>query len=68
MISQQIKVKCKEINREMASSAAVVGDKYRDYLSEEDIKNTTWRFGPPNYDDVNKLFEEGRTHVLCNFI
>nr|GMD85189.1 pathogen-related protein-like [Ipomoea batatas] len=45
------------------ASSAVVGDKYRDYLSEEDLKNTTWRFGPPNYDDVNKVFEEGRTHV-----
>ncbi|CAI9115659.1 OLC1v1016628C11 [Oldenlandia corymbosa var. corymbosa] len=35
-------------------------DKYRDYLSEEELKNTTWKFGPPNYDAVNKLFEEGR--------
>ncbi|KAL3513822.1 hypothetical protein ACH5RR_026539 [Cinchona calisaya] len=43
--------------------AASEGDKYRSYLSEEDVKNTTWRFGPPNYDAVNKLFEEGRTKI-----
>lgn len=40
------------------------GDKYRSYLSEEEKKNTQWRYGPPNYDVVNKLFEEGRTKVL----
>lgn len=40
------------------------GDKYRSYLSEEEKKNTQWRHGPPNYDVVNKLFEEGRTKVL----
>ncbi|CAI9115654.1 OLC1v1016628C5 [Oldenlandia corymbosa var. corymbosa] len=45
----------------MATSAAEAGDKYRSYLTEEDLKNTSWRFGPPNYDVVNKLFEEGRT-------
>ncbi|KAL2467882.1 pathogenesis-related family protein [Forsythia ovata] len=39
------------------------GDKYRSYLSEEEIKNTKWNFGPPNYDDVDKLFEEGRTNI-----
>ncbi|XP_027093368.1 pathogen-related protein [Coffea arabica] len=43
--------------------AASEGDKYRSYLTEEDVKNTTWRFGPPNYDAVNKLFEEGRTKI-----
>ncbi|KAL2503675.1 pathogenesis-related family protein [Abeliophyllum distichum] len=42
---------------------ATSGDKYRSYLSEEEIKNTKWNFGPPNYDDVNKLFEEGRTNI-----
>ncbi|MED6210492.1 hypothetical protein PIB30_064594 [Stylosanthes scabra] len=37
-------------------------DKYRTYLHGEEEKNTKWRFGgPPNYDVVNKLFEEGRT-------
>ncbi|XP_022879093.1 pathogen-related protein-like [Olea europaea var. sylvestris] len=46
----------------MATSTAT-GDKYRDYLTEEDIKNTKWNFGPPNYDDVNQLFEEGRTNI-----
>uniref|UniRef100_A0A2N9EKQ6 Pathogen-related protein n=1 Tax=Fagus sylvatica TaxID=28930 RepID=A0A2N9EKQ6_FAGSY len=39
-------------------------DKYRSYLHEEGEKNTKWRFGaPPNYDVVNKLFEEGRTKI-----
>ncbi|KAL1309761.1 hypothetical protein HN51_052459 [Arachis hypogaea] len=37
-------------------------DKYRTFLHQEQEKNTKWRFGaPPNYDAVNKLFEEGRT-------
>ncbi|XP_019260291.1 PREDICTED: pathogen-related protein-like [Nicotiana attenuata] len=39
------------------------GNKYRDYLSEEEVKNTKWRNGPPTYDVVDKLFEEERTHV-----
>ncbi|NP_001312076.1 pathogen-related protein-like [Nicotiana tabacum] len=39
------------------------GDRYRDYLSEEEVKNTKWRNGPPTYDVVDKLFEEERTHV-----
>ncbi|KAL7262925.1 hypothetical protein ACSBR1_001150 [Camellia fascicularis] len=39
-------------------------DKYRSYLNGEGEKNTKWRFGvPPNYDVVNKLFEEGRTKI-----
>ncbi|KAF4359890.1 hypothetical protein G4B88_000883 [Cannabis sativa] len=47
----------------MASSGSSVGDKYRN-LDEEEKKNTVWRFGqPPNYDIVNKLFEEGQTKV-----
>lgn len=45
------------------ASAGNRGDKYRDYLSEEDVKNTKWRSGPPSYDVVDKLFEDGRTHV-----
>ncbi|KAL3371275.1 hypothetical protein AABB24_008017, partial [Solanum stoloniferum] len=39
------------------------GDKYRDYLSDEELKNTKWRNGPPSYDVVDKLFEQERTHV-----
>ncbi|KAK9270485.1 hypothetical protein L1049_026065 [Liquidambar formosana] len=40
------------------------GDKYRSHLYGEGEKNTKWRFGaPPNYDVVNKLFEEGRTKI-----
>ncbi|KAL7155728.1 hypothetical protein ABFS83_03G096100 [Erythranthe nasuta] len=40
-------------------------EKYRSYLNEEDdVKNIKWRYGaPPNYDVVNKLFEEGRTKI-----
>ncbi|MBA0702543.1 hypothetical protein Goari_020505 [Gossypium aridum] len=40
------------------------GDKYRSYLHGEGELNTNWRYGgPPNYDIVNKLFEEERTKV-----
>ncbi|KAF7830643.1 pathogen-related protein-like [Senna tora] len=39
-------------------------DKYRSYMHEDAEKNIKWKFGtPPNYDVVNKLFEEGRTQV-----
>ena len=43
-------------------------DKYRCFMSGEGEKNTTWKYGaPPNYDAVNKLFEQGRTKVItCN--
>ncbi|XP_008237645.1 PREDICTED: pathogen-related protein-like [Prunus mume] len=48
----------------MAASSADQKDKYRSYLYGEGEKNTKWRFGaPPNYDVVNKLFEEGRTKI-----
>nr|CAD1822697.1 unnamed protein product [Ananas comosus var. bracteatus] len=44
------------------ASAEVDGDKYRSFIYGESEKNTVWRDGaPPNYDVVNKLFEEGRT-------
>ena len=40
------------------------GDKYRTILKEE-VENTHWRHGgPPIFDAVNKLFEEGRTKVV----
>ncbi|KAL3513823.1 hypothetical protein ACH5RR_026540 [Cinchona calisaya] len=42
-------------------AAATEETKYRSYPSEEEVKNTHWRYGPPNYDVVDKLFEEGRT-------
>ncbi|PIN03995.1 hypothetical protein CDL12_23480 [Handroanthus impetiginosus] len=45
------------------ATSAVGGDKYRSYLSEEELKTTKWNSGPPNYDVVNKLFEEGRTKI-----
>ncbi|KAK7324520.1 hypothetical protein VNO77_28141 [Canavalia gladiata] len=36
-------------------------DKYRSFLYDAD-ENTQWRHGgPPSFDAVNKLFEEGRT-------
>nr|GFA86910.1 hypothetical protein [Tanacetum cinerariifolium] len=39
-------------------------DKYRCFMSGEGEKNTKWRSGvPPNFDVVNKLFEEGRTKI-----
>ncbi|XP_010244013.1 PREDICTED: pathogen-related protein-like [Nelumbo nucifera] len=55
----------------MASSCdtedEVKGDKYRSHIYGEGEKNTKWRFGaPPNYDVVNKLFEEGRTQEWPN--
>ncbi|PKI57494.1 hypothetical protein CRG98_022145 [Punica granatum] len=48
----------------MGSSDDQKTDKYRSYLYDEGEKNTRWRFGAaPNYDAVNKLFEEGRTKI-----
>jgi len=42
-----------------------VGDKYRSFLHEDTENTTQWRHGgPPNFDTVNQLFEEGRTKVL----
>ncbi|GMI77085.1 hypothetical protein like AT1G78780 [Hibiscus trionum] len=39
-------------------------DKYRSYLHGEGEKNTKWKFGaPPNYETVDKLFEQGRTKI-----
>lgn len=47
------------------ASAEAGGDKYRSFMYGEGEKNTVWRHGaPPNYDMVNKLFEEERTQVL----
>lgn len=40
-------------------------DPYRWILNGDVEKNTTWKFGaPPNYEAVNKLFEQGRTKVI----
>ncbi|KAJ7959247.1 pathogen-related protein-like [Quillaja saponaria] len=48
----------------MTTSSFPQEDKYRTYLHGDAEKNTKWRYGaPPNYDVVNKLFEEGRTKV-----
>lgn len=39
----------------------VAADKYRSFLHDE-THNTQWRHGgPPAYDAVNELFEQGRT-------
>ncbi|VAH59615.1 unnamed protein product [Triticum turgidum subsp. durum] len=44
------------------ASTETGGDKYRSFMHGEGEKNTVWRHGaPPNYDIVNKLFEEERT-------
>lgn len=44
----------------------IAADKYRSFLHDES-KNTEWRHGgPPIYDVVNKLFEEGRTKVCLH--
>lgn len=50
----------------MANLGACEGDgKYRSFIHGEEEKNTKWRYGgPPNYDVVNKLFEQGRTKVV----
>jgi hypothetical protein len=49
----------------MEAFAETGGDKYRSFIHGEGEKNTVWRLGaPPNYDVVNKLFEEERTKVL----
>ena len=41
----------------------VAVDNYRSILNEE-AKSRQWRHGgPPIFDKVNKLFEEGRTKV-----
>lgn len=46
------------------ASPATKQDPYRWLLNGDVEKNTTWRFGaPPNYEGVNKLFEEGRTKI-----
>ncbi|KAL3641156.1 hypothetical protein CASFOL_016124 [Castilleja foliolosa] len=45
------------------ATSNVGGDKYRSYLTPEDLQTTQWIAGPPNYDVVNELFEHGRTKV-----
>ena len=51
------------------ASKDVSDDKYRFLLKGDGEKDTKWRYGsPPNYDVVNKLFEEGKTKVINYFI
>ena len=50
----------------VAVAVAAAADKYRSVvlLQDEVEKNTHWRHGgPPTYDSVNLLFEQGRTKV-----
>ncbi|KAJ9183002.1 hypothetical protein P3X46_006924 [Hevea brasiliensis] len=48
-------------SKEKASIPVAEGDKYRSFLYDE-AETTEWRHGgPPTYDSVNQLFEEGRT-------
>ncbi|KAL3508779.1 hypothetical protein ACH5RR_028180 [Cinchona calisaya] len=43
-----------------AAAVEIAGDKYRSFLHEEG-HNFEWRHGgPPTYDSVNKVFEQGR--------
>ncbi|XP_042487035.1 pathogen-related protein-like [Macadamia integrifolia] len=47
----------------------MAGNKYRSHIYGEGEKNTVWRYGaPPNYDRVNKLFEEDRTQETILFL
>lgn len=53
---------------EEATLLKTMGDKYRSFLYDE-ADDIEWRHGgPPTYDDVNKLFEDGRTKVEFNYI
>jgi hypothetical protein len=62
---------CVEAESTMASQVVpgkVEGDKYRSFLDDE-AHTTHWRHGgPPIYDAVNKLFEQGRTKVCTIYI
>jgi hypothetical protein len=50
--------------REEAAEAKIMGNKYRSFLYGEGEKSTEWRHGgPPSFDKVDKLFEEGKTKV-----
>lgn len=47
-----------------ATATQVELDPYRLHIHGEAEKHTAWRHGaPPSYEQVNKLFEEGRTKV-----
>ncbi|KAI9083461.1 hypothetical protein K1719_034403 [Acacia pycnantha] len=49
---------------EQVVTVASSGDKYRSFLSGNEEDSTVWRHGgPPTYDPVNLLFEQGRTKV-----
>ena len=48
----------------MSSETPTQSNKYRSFLYGDGETNTEWVFGvPPNYEVVDKLFEEGRTQV-----
>jgi len=50
------------------AASSVGEDKYRPFLRQDIEKNTKWRYGPPTYEVVNKLFEEGRTKVIIRVL
>lgn len=51
-------------DHDQENSGTIVGDKYRSYLHEE-ADTTLWRYGgPPTFDLVNQVFEQGRTKVV----
>ncbi|KAK6938301.1 hypothetical protein RJ641_031809 [Dillenia turbinata] len=53
-----------QLNCPSQEKMAYSEEKYRSHLNGEEENNTQWRYGaPPNYDVVNKLFEEGRTKI-----
>ncbi|KAL1533517.1 pathogen-related protein-like [Salvia divinorum] len=45
------------------ATSDVGGNKYRSYMTPEDLKTTQWIAGPPDYTIIDKFFEEGRTKV-----
>lgn len=50
------------------SNIRLARDKYRSFLHDA-VADTHWRHGAsPTYDQVNLLFEEGRTKVYDHFI
>ncbi|XP_057795542.1 pathogen-related protein-like isoform X2 [Salvia miltiorrhiza] len=46
------------------ASSNTDAENYRSFMNEDDVKNINWRYGSaPNYDVVDKLFQEGRTKI-----
>ncbi|MQL85969.1 hypothetical protein Taro_018499, partial [Colocasia esculenta] len=57
-------INIRQTGQGLMAAATSMEDKYRSHIHGEAEKDTHWKFGsPPNYDVVNKLFDEGRTRV-----